>query len=156
MQNHKATIRSFLIVLGAILLSGVFMAIGGLLFANSPEMALMRRIASNPFTENDATELWKAMDRISFIYDWIASPLIAALIGLFVGFLAKQYPIRLAVLGIAPFVVAFSSFSVTEIVFSVGYVLIAGGVSALVFRVQMKQNKLLDKDNKISCTSSEI
>lgn len=127
-------LRSFLVVLGAILLSGFFMAIGGLLFANSPEMALMTRIASNQFTENDATELWKAMDRISFISHWIASPLIAASVGLFVGFFARQYPIRLAVLGIAPFVAAFSMFSVTEIAFSVGYVLIAGGIAAIVSR----------------------
>lgn len=102
-------IRSFLVVLGAILLSGVFMAIGGFWFANSPEMALMTRIASGaPFTENDTTELWKALVRNLFIIQWIASPLIAASVGLFIGFFAKQYPVRLAVLGIAPFAVAFS------------------------------------------------
>ena len=128
-------LRSFLVVFGAILLGGVFMAIGGFWFANSPEMALIMRIAPGvPFTENDATKLWKAMDRLSFIMQWIMSPLIAAVIGLFVGFFAREYPVRLAALGIVPFVVAFSSFSVTEIAFSVGHILIAGVIAAIVSR----------------------
>lgn len=133
-------LRSFLVVLGAILLSGVFMAIGGFWFANSPEMAMIMRNASGaPFTESDATELWKALDRNLFIIQWIASPLIATCIGLFVGFFAKDYPVRLAILGITPYAVAFSSgFSLVEIAFSVGYVLIAGGIAAIVFRVRQK------------------
>lgn len=133
-------IRSSLVVLGAILFSGLFMAIGGFLFANSPEMALMMRIAPGaPFTENDATELWKALDRLSFIMRWIESPLIAASVGLFVGFFAKQYPVRLAVLGITPYAAAFARFDLIEIGFTVGYVLITGGIAAIVFRG--RQNK---------------
>lgn len=130
-------LRSFLVVLGAILLSGFFMAIGGFYFAKSPEMALMMRVAPGaPFTENDAIALMKALDRNLFIIQWIESPLIAAVIGLFVGFFAREYPVRLAILGITPYVVAFSRFSVTEIAFSVGYALIAGGIAAIVFKVR--------------------
>lgn len=142
MRSHKddEMIRSFLVVTGAILLSGLFVGIWGMWFANSPEMALMMRIAPGaPFTENDAIELMKALDRNLFIIQWIESPLIAAVIGLFVGFFAREYPVRLAILGIAPFVVAFSRFSVTEIAFSVGYALIAGGVAAIVYKMQTKQ-----------------
>lgn len=127
-------LRSFLVVLGAILLSGLFVGIWGMWFANSPEMALMMRIAGAPFTENDATELWRAMDRSIFIFHWITSPLIAAVIGLFVGFFARQYPIRLAILGIAPFAVLFSRLSLTELGFSAGYILIASGLAAIVSR----------------------
>lgn len=128
-------LRSFLVALGAILLSGVFMAIEGLWFATSPGMAMMTRIASGiPFSENDVTELYNVMDRNLFIMQWVASPLIAAVIGLFVGFFAKQYPVRLAVLGITPYAVASSGFSVIEIAFSVGYVLIASGVAVIVSR----------------------
>lgn len=112
------------------------MAIGGLWFANSPEMALMMRVAPGaPFTENDAIELMKALDRNLFIIQWIESPLITASVGLFVGFFAREYQVRLAMLGITPYAVAFSSgFSLIEIAFSVGYVLIAGGIAAIVSR----------------------
>lgn len=128
-------IRNILIVLGAILLSGLFVGIWGMWFANSPEMALMMRIAGAQFTtENDATELWKAMDRILFICNWIISPLVAVAVGLFVGFFARQYPIRLAILGIALFAVLFSGFRLTELGFTIGYIFIASGLASIVSR----------------------
>jgi hypothetical protein len=106
-------IRAVIVVLGAILLSGLLAALVGFVVASGADTQLMLDMAADheaggAVAHQEADAVWEALERGRFRDAWIYCPAIVLLVGSFVGLTSRSHAWQLALAGIAPFAVIFS------------------------------------------------
>ena len=125
--------RSTAAVLGGVLLSIVLVILVGAVLVRTPEMQLfvdaMREGESGrDLPAGRAASVLTAMDVTDFRMRWIIGPGIAALVGTFVGFVAKGRVWQTAILAAMPYAFLFSGgwSSGSAVMFAALYVGVAG------------------------------
>lgn len=120
-------------VLGGILLSLVLVMFAGATLASTSEMqlffsAMQQGQSGRDLPGGDAAKVLAAMDVTFFRMRWIMGPGIAALVGIFVGVVARVRVWQMGVLAAMPFAFLFSGpwSSSSAVMFSVLYVGVAG------------------------------
>src|SRR5438874_161939 len=103
-------IRPVVVVLVAILLSGLLAAVVGFVVASGADTRLMLDAAADHEAgraagQQRAEAVWEALDRAQFRNAWIYCPAIALIVGSFVGLASRRHAWQLAIAGIAPFAV---------------------------------------------------
>ena len=105
--------RAVIVVLAAMALSGGLLAALGYVLASGGDTQMMLdasadRSAGRRVGEERARAIMDALERGHFRNIWIYGPGIALLVGGFVGLLVLRHAWQLAVVGAAPFAVAFT------------------------------------------------
>src|SRR5439155_7057514 len=125
--------RSAAAVLGGILLSIALVIFVGAVLVRTSEMqlffsAMQEGQSGRDLPEGGATKVLAAMDVTFFRMRWMMGPGIAALVGIFVGFVARVRAWQMAVLAAMPFAFFFSGpwSSSSALMVSALYVGVAG------------------------------
>ena len=138
--------RSAAAVLGGVLLSFALVMFVGAVLVRTSEMqlffsAMQEGQSGRDLPEGGATQVLTAMDVTFFRMRWMMGPGIAALVGIFVGYVARVRVWQMAVLATMPYAFLFSGSwsSTTAVMFSALYVGVAGFAAWVTCRALRRQ-----------------